>query len=75
MGEDTLGMDGSRRERVERALALLVQASRVSPPLRSAVAIVEEEIRLGWVAEPIRLHDCGRFHRASEGCPSLPQSQ
>lgn len=32
-------------DEVERALTLLVHASRVSPPLREAVAVVEEAIR------------------------------
>lgn len=30
---------------VDRALSLLVNAARVSPPLRDAVAVVEDEVR------------------------------
>lgn len=43
---------------VERALSLLVQAARVSPPLRDAVAAVEAELR--------RLEaECERHRRAN----------
>lgn len=39
------GAGEDKNAEVERALSLLVNAARVSPPLREAVAVVEREIR------------------------------
>lgn len=41
-------------EEVERALSLLVQASRVSPPLRDAIRVVEDELRRLQVVPRLR---------------------
>jgi hypothetical protein len=58
---------------VERALSLLVNAARVSPPLRDAVATVEAEIR--DLRDVLVFADGGWVHQTGKGLADIYQPE